>query len=125
MFAAVVMVLAYCYVSMPGLREVTRPYHCLFYQLTGLFCPACGGTRSIIHLLDGRLLLALKSNALAVIMLPVIGYGLATASRLALDRRFSPVDIKIAPFLVWSVLAVVIVFWIIRNLSFFSFLNPV
>lgn len=29
-------------------------YPCLFHQITGLFCPGCGGTRAFTSLLQGR-----------------------------------------------------------------------
>ncbi len=124
LFTIVTIALAYVYVTTPGLREIVRPYHCLFFQATGLLCPACGGTRAMLHLLNGRLLLALESNVLAVLILPAISYGVIIVFRLAFDRKFTPADIKIAPFWLWSFLAAVILFWIIRNIPYFSFLGP-
>lgn len=70
-------------------------------------------------------MLALKSNLLAVLILPVVAYGTFTASRLVFDRNFGPSDIKIAPFWLWSMLAVLLLFWIIRNLPYFTFLSPI
>ncbi len=124
-FTVAMVILVYFYVTTPGLRELVRPHHCLFYQATGLLCPACGGTRAFSHLLGGRLVLALKSNALAVLMLPLAIYGTVTAYRLVFDANFSPSDIRIAPVWLWSLLVLVIGFWIIRNLPLFSFLNPI
>ena len=125
LFTLVMVVLVYFYVTTPGLREIIRPYHCLFNQATGLLCPACGGTRAFSHLLSGRLILALKSNALALFILPLVIYGTVTAYRLVFDESFSPGDLKIAPFWLWSLLVLVIIFWIIRNLPLFNFLSPI
>ena len=124
LFTLVTIVLVYFYVASPAFRDMVQPHQCLFSEATGLLCPACGGTRAIIHLLDGQLILALKSNLLAVLILPVIAYGTFTASRLVFDRNFGPSDIKIAPFWLWSLLAALLIFWIIRNLPHFSFLGP-
>ncbi len=121
----IMVIMVFFYVTTPGLREVVRPYHCQFYQATGLLCPACGGTRALLHLFSGRFLLALKSNALAVLFFPVVLYGIITVFRLAFDRSFTPADIKIAPFLLWSILPLVIIFWLVRNLPSFSFLSPI
>ncbi len=119
-----VVALAYFYVADSELRELVRPHECLFSQATGLLCPACGGTRAMIHLLNGNILLAMKSNVLAVFTMPLIFYAAWTASRLAFDQRFTPADIRIAPFLVWSYLALVILFWIARNFAWLSILRP-
>src|ERR1035437_2064746 len=42
---------------------------CLFHKLTGWNCPGCGGTRSVYALLHGNVALALKDNALFVVLL--------------------------------------------------------
>ncbi len=41
---------------------------CLIYEKTGLWCPACGGTRAVLALLDGRIVPAFWWN-------PVVPYG--------------------------------------------------
>ncbi len=45
---------------------------CLFHTLTGLNCPGCGGTRAAYQLLHGRLLLALRDNALFILALAAL-----------------------------------------------------
>ncbi len=124
-FVLVMIVLVYFYVTTPALREVIRPHHCLFYQATGLLCPACGGTRAIGHLFDGNLPLALKSNALAVFSLPAIACGVLAAFRLVFDPSYGPSDIRISPYWLWSLPVLIIIFWIVRNLTYFSFLSPI
>ncbi len=37
---------------------------CLFHQLTGLWCPGCGGQRALHFLLHGQFLTALRHNVL-------------------------------------------------------------
>jgi hypothetical protein len=55
---------------------------CPVYQFTGLQCPGCGGTRAVAALLRGRLLEALRLNALVVGLMPLaLGYGVAWARR--------------------------------------------
>ncbi len=124
LFVILAAVLVYYYVTEPALREVVSPYHCLFYRITGMLCPACGGTRAMIHLLDGRFLLALKSNALAVLALPLVVYGMVVVFRLAFDSRFGTGDVWIAPALLWSMPVIVVIFWIIRNIPGCAILRP-
>ena len=123
-FTILFLALTYLYLVSPELRDQVRPCQCLFNQLTGMLCPVCGGTRAMIHLFNGNIKLALKNNALTVFSLPLVFYSVLTVFRLAFDRHFAPADIRIAPVWIWSVFFAVIIFWIIRNFSFFSFLRP-
>lgn len=41
---------------------------CPFRELTGLYCPGCGNTRSIIHLLEGHILTSLRYNVVPIIL---------------------------------------------------------
>ncbi len=49
---------------------------CLFYKLTGLYCPGCGSTRMLYYLVHGHPLLAMQQNALALLVLPWVVYTL-------------------------------------------------
>ena len=52
--------------------SVLRIYNpCLFYKLTGYYCPGCGGTRSMRALIDGDILFALYAY-------PPIPYAIVT-----------------------------------------------
>lgn len=42
--------------------------NCYFRKITGLYCPACGNTRSVLMLLQGDILSALRFNVLPFIL---------------------------------------------------------
>jgi hypothetical protein len=98
---------------------------CPLYLLTGLYCPGCGALRAGHALLHGRLEQALGYNLLAVAAAPGLAYsGLARASAPWLRRRL-PSPFIPAP-LIWSGLAVLLAFTVLRNLPYppFSLLAP-
>ena len=96
---------------------------CLFHQLTGVNCPGCGGFRAVYQLLHGHFLLALRDNALSVIVLPIlmIYYCLWTflpdLLDLILSRMPIIVRVRCSAFLFWAVLT----FWIVRNIPIYPF----
>lgn len=89
---------------------------CPTYTLTGFYCPGCGGTRALVHLLHFDLPGALHMNALAVLAAPVAGYWtLWPVPRRVLGR--------------WPLISLIIVitaFTIVRNLPMkpFTLLAP-
>lgn len=98
---------------------------CPFKYLTGWYCPGCGSTRALHHLLHGRLTAAFGYNPLMVSSVPfllvnAVGRILpANKGRLFDERGFSPAVIV-------SILVCVVLFGALRNLPMFpfSFLAP-
>jgi len=59
---------------------------CLFKQLTGLPCPGCGMTRSLIHLAHGDVCVALALNPVGLLLFPALA-ALALAALVPLRLR--------------------------------------
>lgn len=94
---------------------------CPFRALTGLDCPGCGSLRAVHALAHGDVVAAADSNLLAVLLLPVVLVGWAGwARRSALGRPRGP---RVTPArVVYGLLALVVVFWVVRNLPGVGFL---
>lgn len=108
-----------------GSVDPNHPGHypvCPFLYLTGWYCPACGGLRSAYAVVHGDFGGALRDNALAV-----VGYGTAAvlwALWLSREVRGRPAALRVPRAVWWGLGAVVLVFSVVRNLSFGAFLAP-
>ncbi|GGU79572.1 uncharacterized protein DUF2752 [Streptomyces cavourensis] len=113
---------AFAYV---GTVDPNEPGHypvCPLLQLTGAFCPGCGGLRSAHAFVHGDLGAAFSANAVAT-----TGYFLfAAVWVLWLVRawRGQPLRIRLAPAWWWGIGTLLLAFTVVRNLPFGSALAP-
>ncbi|MCL1903400.1 MAG: DUF2752 domain-containing protein [Oscillospiraceae bacterium] len=86
---------------------------CNLYSLTGILCPACGGTRAMAFLLRGNILAALRYN-IWVVFIALLGIALYIEFVLKLFN----VNVKLVPrsrFFIYITLCVFITYSILRN----------
>ncbi len=98
---------------------------CFLYEYTGLYCPACGGTRAVNALLHGDFLLALGYNLLILLLLPVFLYAGYLIIYMIVKKK-SVNSLLIKPYLLWLFFMVIILYFLFRNIPhpLFSFLRP-
>lgn len=104
-----------------GLLRVSNPATtwffppCPFRALTGYLCPGCGTLRALHELLYGHVAAAFRLNPLMILLLPYVGYaGTSDALETVIGRALPRVFIR--PAYIWMLLAIIIVFWILRNI---------
>ena len=85
---------------------------CMFYAITGLQCPGCGGLRAAHHLLHGDLAGAWRLNPLLVGLLPLAPVLLAWFA----VKRESWTSFALKPVWVWGLVGAAVVFAVVRNL---------
>src|ERR1700722_5512492 len=93
---------------------------CVFYRVTGCYCPGCGAQRALHALLHGQLLAALHFNPLFLLALPFLAF----AGARYLWREVTgaaPAPIILRPSWIVFIAVVVIAFAILRNLLFAPF----
>ncbi|MDR2955256.1 MAG: DUF2752 domain-containing protein [Prevotella sp.] len=96
---------------------------CTFKDATGLECPGCGGQRSIYFLLHGDVLQALRYNAFFIIALPFLSYFYYRAVRVyILGQKEHLKSFVFTPTFGFSLLAFVILFFILRNIPVWPFI---
>ncbi|HEX5017155.1 MAG TPA: DUF2752 domain-containing protein [Actinomycetes bacterium] len=111
-------------VGLVALRDPNAPGSygfCPLNALTGLDCPFCGGLRGTYALAHGDVLGALDHNLLLPLYLVVLGGFVA-----AVVRRVPPAESDARSrrrALLWAFVAVTAVFFVIRNLPWFPYLD--
>ncbi|PMC75827.1 hypothetical protein CJ197_06415 [Brachybacterium sp. UMB0905] len=111
-----------------GVQAVFNPFTthvplCLINHLTGIECPGCGAIRAVHAVLAGDLLMALRSNALTTLALPLVAAGFVLWTIRRVQGR--PLDLLPSRTTLLVLLGVVLLFTIARNLPAFWFLAPV
>ena len=94
---------------------------CIFYSLTGFYCPGCGSQRAFSSLLHGELWQAINYNLLFILCLPLLFYSSVIAVINVFRKEQLVQQIFYSTFFVKILLSIVIIFWITRNLSFYPF----
>lgn len=116
------VIAAFAYVGSVDPNEPGHYPACPLLQITGVFCPGCGGLRSAHAFIHGDLTAALGANALAV-----VGYGVFAvvwtlwAVRAARGRRLR---IELGSAQLYAIGALIVVFTLVRNLPFGAWLHP-
>ena len=100
---------------------------CPFHSLTGLHCPGCGSQRSIHAILHGEIWTALQYNFLILLAFLVLSYKLFLwlfpyRKKDQKQRK----NILYATATPWVIFALIIGFWILRNIPIkpFTYLAP-
>ena len=93
---------------------------CPLYSMTGIACPGCGLTRGFHALFHGDVLTALDYNALLPFYALIFSYFFASLVFVVFKGRGLSINI-FRPKLIWSFLAISLVFAIVRNLPVYPF----
>lgn len=93
---------------------------CVFYEITGLYCPGCGITRSILSLIDGDIYQAFRYNPIIFIDIPLI----IITSIIDFIYKDNKKVKKVTNVIYIMLLIITLVFGVLRNIPYFSFLAP-
>lgn len=93
---------------------------CPFYSYTGIYCAGCGSQRAIHQIMNGHIITGIRHNYLLIIVFIVLSYK---AILFILNKVYnkSYFDIFHKPVATKIILAIVLLFWILRNIRFFPF----
>ena len=97
---------------------------CVYYELSGMYCPGCGITRAAYSLLQLDFYQAIRYNAFSIIIIPLIGLYLIGGIYSWLFNKTNFMDNKI-PLVIWIIFIVLLLLYgILRNMPQFSCLAP-
>ena len=95
---------------------------CVLYSLTGIYCPACGGTRAAYDLLHGDVAGAMARNP-AVPML-LVAVLLLLAYRITYRRRHGTAAPAVPAWVPVGIAVAALVFGVLRNIPGWDWLSP-
>ena len=97
---------------------------CYFHDLTGLYCPGCGSGHAVAATLRCEFGEAFRWNPMVYLLgIPSMAILIYEYVRIVFCiRHLKPVILP--GWLMHSMVALLIAFWILRNIPFFSFLAP-
>ena len=111
--AAVLLVFGFIYYALDPSASTLFP-RCPFLSFTGYKCPGCGSQRAIHALLHGDVVTAFRHNAMFVLAVPRIALCLyAEIRRTRNPQLYARLN---APLLIWLFLAMVLMWWLLRNI---------
>jgi hypothetical protein len=91
--------------------------------LTNMYCPGCGGLRMAHSLLHGDIPQAFSMNPLVMLLLPVFAYLWAQWT-VSAARGVPMRSVLLRPYVLYAFLAILGLYWIMRNLPFAEVLAP-
>lgn len=94
---------------------------CLFHKLTGFYCPGCGISRMFISIFKLEFYQAFRYNSLVFILL-ICSLGYFVIDFFFFKKNNKHFQLPNAMYII--LLTVVLLFGILRNIPFFSFLTP-
>lgn len=93
---------------------------CMFYSLFNLYCPSCGNTRSVISLLNGNILAALRYNISIIVLLALALLAYIELAALSFGKRIRLLPRRLSFYIV--LIVIMSAYWIVRN--FIPYLTP-
>ncbi|HIX63791.1 MAG TPA: DUF2752 domain-containing protein [Candidatus Mediterraneibacter colneyensis] len=97
------------------------PLPCLFYVVTGFYCPGCGAGRACYSILHFKFLDAFCYNPLMTLLLPLIGLYIAARALDWMITGGNHIDKKISTKVLMWVLIGIFIYGVLRNIPVFPF----
>lgn len=88
---------------------------CIFWRMTGFYCPGCGGTRAVLALMQGRVLRSLAYHPFVPYSFLTGGWFMVSQTIQRLSGGRLPIGMKYRDIYLWLALGIVLAGCILKN----------
>ena len=97
-----------------SLKNIVPP--CMLHQLTGLYCPGCGGTRAVMALIKGRCLSSFFYHPVVLYSFLLAAYFMITNSIQLVLRNKWNIGMKYKDRYLYLLVGLILGNWVIQNI---------
>ena len=89
---------------------------CIFWELTGYYCPGCGGTRACAALFRGEIVRSFLGHPVVVYTAVVFAWYMISHTIEYLTRGRLAVGMRYRDLYLYLAAAIILIQWVVRNL---------
>ncbi len=97
-----------------SLKSIVPP--CMLHQLTGLYCPGCGGTRAVMALMEGRWVSSFFYHPVVLYSFLLAAYFMVTNSLQFMSRHKWKIGMRYRDRYLYLMIGILGVNWVVQNL---------
>lgn len=90
---------------------------CVFRQVTGYYCPGCGGTRAVYALFSGHLIQSFCYQPFVLYAVVVGGWFLLSQTIERLSKGRIAIGMRYRDCYLWIALALIIINFLVKNMA--------
>lgn len=109
-------VLGYIAVRLGVLQLLGGIPPCALHRLTGYYCPGCGGTRAVVALLHGKILISLYYHPIVIYTAVMGSWFMLSQTMERLSKGKCRIGLHYRDIYLWIALAIVVVNCFAKNL---------
>lgn len=99
-------------------------FDCIFHKITGLYCPGCGITRCLNAIIHMKFYQAFRFNPYLFLLMPLIFPYVSYQIYIWIFSLKDKLTTKIPKGILITLLITLILYGILRNISYFNWLAP-
>lgn len=99
-----------------GMLPTIQMPPCMIHQMTGYYCPGCGGTRAVFALLHGKIITSLYYHPIVLYAVVVGGWFMISQTVERISRGKIRIGMHYRDLYLWLALAIVVVNCLVKNL---------